>query len=92
MSFLLAQLHSLRAALSADEDEKRKLAEENTKLKYRINILLRSLDEAEKKITGSSSSSGSTSGSGGTSSDAGSVGQHKHSASEVKQVLDKLAA
>ena len=86
--FLLSQLQSLRAALAADEEEKRKLQEENTKLKYRINILLRSLDEEERKHTTHSTSSHSSS--DNSSSGGGSVGQH--SVSEVKQVLDKLAA
>ena len=49
MSFLLSELQSLRAALLADEQEKRKLVEENRKLKYRIVHLLRSLEEEVQK-------------------------------------------
>ena len=83
--FLLSQLQSLRSALASDEDERRRLQEENTKLKYRVNILLRSLQDEERKSAGHAPSNHSSDGSTG-------AGVAQHSVSDVKHVLDKLAA
>ena len=85
VTFLLSQLQSLRTALAADEDDKRRLQEDNSKLKYRINILLRALSEEEKKNASHGTAKQS---SGDHTSSGGAVVQH--SVSEVKQVLDKM--
>ena len=48
-AFLLTELQALREALALDEAQRHKLQEENRKLKYRVQILLRSLAEEEAK-------------------------------------------